>query len=542
METSPALTRERPESPNRPLGRAMAAAGLLACGLLFWNVSERPDNQLKDQKAARRYWEDVSVAISSFFYAGPQADVATINVGEPAAMDYRHHYEGYLLRMVDEQGIQPWEFWRTVRIRPSLRKDRIVPRDVDDPGRPALLSAAFRFMGGAAPYLGLWLGVLLAGPVLIWMAAELWRGGLPVAGTLLPVLIACSAFMVDILTLAYSAQAFYTVSVLLLVTMSVNAALGPSARPLRVILYLGLAGCVFAVCVLGRMSTMAMLPAFLMVIALKVSRLVPAPATRRVGTAVLAMALFLTPYALVRQSRHHAVWGDIWEGLGDFDRVYGYTWSDSVLRQVLRREGMDLGPGVGVEFENAQSEAILSRLVIDGITRDPEWYAQILMERALATLSQSKLWPYGPRDGRSVAPATRPNEGRTDVYYSMASSVDFLTLGRARLELPISFLIVPTVVLLALCVFSRRRGESPSTLERRKGYLWILALLAIGAASLPVLITTASAFEVQSFALVYFTGFAFLAEEGGRRLQAAWRGGFEVKGARERGPSPTEAR
>jgi hypothetical protein len=40
--------------------------------------------------------------------------------------------------------------------------------------------------------------------------------------------------------------------------------------------------------------------------------------------------------------------------------------------------------------------------------------------------------------------------------------------------------------------------------------------LAMGTAALPILITTASAFEVQIFAFVYFAGFAFLTEQ-------AWR-------------------
>ena len=43
----------------------------------------------------------------------------------------------------------------------------------------------------------------------------------------------------------------------------------------------------------------------------------------------------------------------------------------------------------------------------------------------------------------------------------------------------------------------------------------------MGTASLPICITTASAFEIQSFALVYFAGSAFLAEEVLRRF--VWR-------------------
>ena len=516
-------------------------AGLLACGVLLVNAAVRPGSRLDELKAPRRYWEDVSVGVSAYFYSGDQKDVPTIHVGIPIAMDYRHHYEGYLIRMVDELGIKPWQFWRTVPIRPSLKKDRIVPRDVDDPGRPALLAAAFRMAGAALPYLGLWLGILFACPVLLWMAWELWRADLPIAGTVLPLLIASSAFMVDILTLAYSAQAFYGLGALLLLVVSVHASLNRSPRYASLALRLLLAGSVFALSVLGRVSTMALLPAFLLAIALRVDVLVAATScrvSRRVWAVALAIAVFMTPYAMVRQSRHHAVWGDIWEGLGDFDREYGHVWSDSVLRNVLRREGMPLGPDVGVEFENDQSEQILRRLVLGAIERDPVWYAGILARRAVATVTQRKLWPYFLWDGEAVAPASHPNEGRTDVYYSMATSVDTLALGRFRLEIPVSLMIAPTLILVLLRVFSARAGLPPPLRARLNGYLGSMLLLALGTASLPVFITTASAFEVQCFALVYFAGFAFLAEEVQRHFQFVWKGGAAVVSGSSLPPMP----
>ncbi len=497
-------------------------AGFLACALLFLNAAVRPNNRLDELKAPRRYWEDISVGVSAYFYAGDKPGVPTIHVGVPIAMDYRHHYEGYLIQTVDELGIKPWEFWRVVPIRPSLKKDRIVPRDVDDPGRPALLAFAFRAVGGALPFLGLWFGIIFAFPLLMWMAFELWRAGLPVAGTVLPMLIASSAYMVDILTLAYSAQAFYTIGALLLVVVSVIAALNRSATSVTLALRILAAGCFFALSVLGRMSSMAMLPAFLVAIGFSAFALAaaqPQGASKRKWAAALALALFLTPYALVRQPGHHAIWGDIWEGLGDFDREYGHTWSDSVLRNVLRREGMVLGPGVGVEFENDQSEQILSRLVLGAIQRDPIWYARILAQRTIATLTQHKLWPSVYSDGRAVAEATSENEGRTDVYYSLATSVDTLALGKNRLEIPIGLLIAPTLILVGWRVF-RARGEGAGELrDRLNRYLGTLVLLAFGTAALPICITTASAFEVQCFALVYFAGFAFLADEVWRNLR-----------------------
>jgi hypothetical protein len=497
-------------------------AGLLSCIILFVNAATRQNSRLDELQAPRRYWEDISIGVSAYFYDGDKPGVPTIHVGVPIAMDYRHHYEEYLIRTVDELGIKPWEFWKVVPIRPSLKKDRIVARAVDDPGRPALLAMAFRAVGGALPFLGLWFGIIFSFPLLIWMAFELWRAGLPVAGTALPLLIACSAYMVDILTLAYSAQSFYTVGALLLVVVSLNAAWKRSATPATLAARLLAAGCFFALSVLGRMSSMAMLPAFL--VAIGVSALAALPPTvkslpRRVGAMALAIALFMTPYALVRQPGHHAIWGDIWEGLGDFDREYGHTWSDSVLRDVLRREGMQLGPGVGVEFENDRSEEILSRLVLGAIERDPLWYARILAQRTAATLTQPKLWPHVLWEGRAVAAATTPNEGRTDVYYKMVTSVDTLALGRNRLELPVSLLIAPTLILVGWRAFGARGERAAAARARLNGFLGTLLLIAFGTAALPICITTASGFEIQCFALVYFAGFAFLLEEMWRRFR-----------------------
>jgi hypothetical protein len=499
--------------------------GVLVCAILMGNAAVRPASALEDLKAARRYWEDVSIGISAHFYAADEPGVPTIHVGIPVAMDYRQHYRTYLIRVVKELGIKPWQFWRTVPIRPSLKKDRIVARDVDDPGRPTLIAAAFRMAGAALPYLGLWFGILFACPVLVWMAWELWGAGFKVAGTLLPLGIASSAFMIDTLTLAYSAQAFYSLAVILLVVVGVHACLSPTRSSRSLVVRLLLAGAVFALCVLGRMSVMAMLPAFLVALGLAAARIegatwkkVPASTVR---VAAFAIVLFMIPYALVRSPNHHAVWGDVWEGLGDFDRKYEHVWSDSVLRRVLVREGMQLPPGVGVEFENDQSEVILRRLVTDAITNDPLWYAEILVRRAGATLTQSKLWPHTLWEGVAVEPLSHPNQGRMDVYYSLASSVDYLALGPVRVEIPVSLMIAPTFILVLLRVFATRAGFAGPDRARLDGYLGVLFLLAMGTAALPICITTASAFEVQSFALVYFAGFAFLAEEAVRRFRPA---------------------
>ncbi|MEO8500573.1 MAG: hypothetical protein ABI565_06630, partial [Vicinamibacteria bacterium] len=104
-----------PELPELtpPAGHRLGAlvAGLLAAVLLLVNAAVRPSSALEDLKAPRRYWEDVSIGVSAYFYPGDQPGVRTIHVGIPAAMDYRQHYREYMIRVVNELGIKPWQFW-----------------------------------------------------------------------------------------------------------------------------------------------------------------------------------------------------------------------------------------------------------------------------------------------------------------------------------------------------------------------------------------------------------------------------------------------
>jgi hypothetical protein len=493
---------------------------MIAGGLLVWNTATRPDARLEDLKASRRYWEDVTIAVSGYFYR-KQPEVPAVNVGEGPAPDIRHHYRRYLLRMVEAERVQPWQFWRTVPLKPALKKERVVPRDFDDPGRPALLTFAFRLMDGPAPYLGLWLCTLLAFPVLVWMSRELWAAGWPVSGTILPATLACSAFVVDILTLPYSALGFYLLAALLLLCFACFATLAPRSSVPGLALRLALVGSGFALCVLGRIATMTMLPAFLVAAVVAFVRHGnPAFSTRpprwRWAGVIAAVSIFLAPYVAVRQPRHHGVWAGLWEGLGDFDRKYDHAWSDPALRAALRREGMDLPRGIGVEFESHEVEVLIRRLVLDHVLGDPSWWADILARRTLATLTQAKLAPWTPVDGRHIQASSHRNEGRIDVYYKLATTVDFFRVGRTAFELPIWLMAAPAVVLVALWLGAPRRGRSPEQRARLRGALGVMLTLAMGTAALPILITTASAFEVQIFAFVYFAGFAFLTEQ-------AWR-------------------
>src|SRR6185436_16724329 len=71
----------------------------------------------------------------------------------------------------------------------------------DDRGRAVLLTLAFRVWGGIVPFLILWLGFLFAGPVVSWMAFELWAAGRARVAALALVLLGLSPFFVEGLAL-----------------------------------------------------------------------------------------------------------------------------------------------------------------------------------------------------------------------------------------------------------------------------------------------------------------------------------------------------
>jgi hypothetical protein len=498
--------------------------GCLASAILVFNTATRPKATLDELRAPRRYWEDVTVGISHHLYRDAEEAATTVSVGSGPASDLRHAYTRHLIRTVEEEGIRPWQFWRTVRIKPYLKRERVVPRDFDDPGRPGLIAAGFRALGGVSPYLGLWLGALFCVPVLAWSAAELGAAGRLAAAAAFPLLLALSCFVVEVLALPYSAVGFYVLGVLVLACLAIYALLGRSTSTVGLLARLVAAGALFALCLLCRASTIALLPGFVLAIVLAMRRALAARggtllSWKGAGLALAGIAVFLLPYVAVRQPRHHAIWGDVWEGLGDFDRTKGHAWFDPALRRLLRSEGMRLHRNVGVEWESPESESILKHIVLREIAEDPLWYAEILVKRLGSTLSLSKLWPYGPSDGRTMTQALTENEGLMDSYYAMTTTVDFFGLGSWRREVRLGLLLAPSVLLATLWLAGFRPGPLFGHREALGRCVATLACVACGCLVLPVGITTASALETEAFAIVYFLGLALLLDQG----LAFWR-------------------
>jgi hypothetical protein len=508
-----------------------AAAGV---GLLAWTTAwtlGRGGDLLRDQP--KRFWEDISLGIGCCLHGEfPVTHNPFMKVRDPGGPVRYTEPRGALAAAVAEHGIQPWEFWRTAPFDHFERRapPKAFPR-FDDAGRPLLLCLLFRLLGGVAPFAIFWLGLLLAAPVLLWIAFETARAGWAAAGSVLLVLLGLSPFVAESLALPYAGIGFYVVDALLVLPLAVYAALGRPS-PAGLLARAGCAGVIFAIGTVCRGSGLLLLPGFALAVAIGAWRARGSAAGPLPGRAPwpllagLALGLFLVPYAVASGAvkrltarslaargearmvpQHHPVWFNLWIGLGDFDRTKGYVWEDGVASAVLVRHG---GSPIGRSLLDPANEVILRDLMLADVRADPLWYAGILARRVAATVTQWKLRPWGPWSGRAVAPRGHPSEGVIDSYYALTTTVDFVGAGPYRLELPLPVLALPT---WALAVFAWRR-PGPAGESRR--LLLVLLCLAVATLPLPVLITTAGGIETEAFALVYLAGAAFA-------LAAAWK-------------------
>jgi hypothetical protein len=94
----------------------------------------------------------------------------------------------------------------------------------------------------------------------------------------------------------------------------------------------------------------------------------------------------------------------------------------------------------------------------------------------------------------------------------MVTPLDVFVLGAWRREVRLELLWLPPLALLAAWGLARRRGAR-ETAGRLGGALLLLVCLVLATLPVPVLISTSSTFETQTFAFVYFCGAAFVAGE-----------------------------
>ena len=464
------------------------SAGLLASALLLFNTAANREREFARLSTPRRFWEDLTVAAAGLAHGewpgAPEPGAAK----RLAAM--RLTTERAIIAGALDAGIRPWQPFRTLPPPRSVARQSVTLRPGDDKGRALLLTLGYKLLAGVAPALGLWLGAFAMIPILFWTSWELARAGFPRAAGVFPLLVACCSYVVEVLSLPYSAVGFYTLAILALVPFAVYALLrrptfaGLLARTLA-------AGLILALCALCRSGTLLALPGFALAFAVGLAR-----AERRLAypLGLLAgAALLVGPWLAVRPAEHRQPWMALWQGLGDFDASYGHSFYDPDAKEALRDAGVELRKTAGVEFENPENDRVFRSLFYESVAKDPLWYARILLKRVGATIVLAPLWPHGVSRGEAAAAPLAARDKAREVYYRLTRTADWFTLGKWRVELPMPLLIAPPLLLIALVLARRAPRET----------LLLLASLAIAALGLPVLITTASALEPQAFMIVY---------------------------------------
>jgi hypothetical protein len=496
-------------------------AGLGAGALLLFNTAVvRSSTDFRQEGLYRRLWDDLTVGIDRYLGAGSAAGQQGAEDEPRGFADRREMYRGLLIRGVRREEIRPWQFWRTLDRRPfqSSAGELKVP-ETADPGRALLLAGGFRLLGGVAPFLILWLGALAALPLLVWTAWDLAEAGFPLAGALFVVALSCSPFVVETLSLSRSEVGFHVLGLLVVAAQAAHGIAGAPASTRRLLGRALTAGTTLALLGLCRSGCLSMVPALGLALLLGARRRPPEahPGTGPWQRGAAALLLLVLPFALVRQEQQHDTWQAIWEGLGDFDRAKGHYWADAKALEVLQANGIS-------RLRSPAAEGVFRGIVLREMREDPLWYAGILGRRVLATVTQAKLRPWGPRDGISMAESDSPNAGAMDKYYRYTTTVDHVGLASLRLELPLLVLWLPTGLLAGAWLLARRR-EDAARAARLGRQLQVLCCVGLAALPAPVLISTAAAQETQAFALVYLLGGAFLLEEAARGWRARLRGG-----------------
>jgi hypothetical protein len=320
-----------------------------------------------------------------------------------------------------------------------------------------------------------------------------------------------SPFVVESLSLAHSAVAFYVIAALLLVALGLYAFLGGDRFARGFVVRASAASVGFALCCLCRAGTLLMAPAFGVALLVALARIVPSRVQgggwRRALLAGVLTVTFVGPYLLVRPTEHHNFWISYWEGLADYGTERGYSWQDRDLKRWLVARGRK--PFEHPRDVSPEDDAYMGQVVRQDIRADPAWFAAVLGRRFVDTVSLAKLAPYGPRDGYSIQPPP--------LHYKYTTPADWFGFGGTKVELPTSFLWSGSLILLLWWAHAalRSKAELKRRLEDR---LALVLSLAAATLALPVLMTTAAGMETETFVLVHFLGFSVLVQAVAERL------------------------
>lgn len=406
---------------------------------------------------------------------------------------------------------RPWEIvpGSTLTLPGGVR----LGRRLDDVGRPLMVSQAFRVLGGVSPFLVFWIGVFAMAGTLAWAVFELSETGRGSTGLALAGLCSASAFLLDVALLGYSPAAFHLAGLFVVLALAVFAQNGrPSVRALLV--RATAAGLVLGLCALGRATVLTFAAAVGLALLVSLRRTLGEKwRTRRAGWLAIALvalvalpsvALFgaarrLNDETVARYGKERlAAYHDavlIWKGLGDFDREKGYEFWDMAGQAAVRK----VSPNGTFDREGERN---LWRSILADIRSDPAWFAGILGQRLLATVAFPKLWSRQSVDQAPFFKATSKNEGVIDAYYSLCRQVDRFALGRREVELPTWMLLLPACVWLAWWSLARGAGRSAAASRLRSAAFPVLCL-SLAVLPTPILISTATAIEPQSFLLVH---------------------------------------
>ena len=496
---------------------ALPARALLltACvtALAFANAAAlRAHWDLDNLGTSRRYWEDMTVAVSLYETRG-WGPTPALPLNEALVQHVNARLKELLPRAEQRVDLRPWEFWRTVPLRSFSNIAPFELRFSDDTGRARLSSLGFRWLQGIAPYLPIWLPFLGFIPLVFWIAFESLRSGEGGAAAVFLLLAACSAYFLEALTLPYSTAGFHLLAGLTIIPLSLFA-FGPNPTPWGLWSRVGVTAAALHVATWCRSSSIIFLaPAALLFLIALLRIEARSSLKRRAGLALLLIAALLAPKALAPKQAHE-VWIGIWEGLGDFDREHDHVWHDPTARMALDREGYSMkirGP-----YWTVETEAIFRRLVLRDVTKYPLWYTKILIKRVIATVTQWRLLPTARDSGMTYTLPQHPNEGVTDTYYNFVKTVDVFTAFGRTWEAPLWLLWLAPIAFTGSNLARRR-----ASFRMRAG---VISSFALGALLMPVAITTASGIETQLFAFSFLLCAAFLATDAVRSLRSSAAG------------------
>ena len=490
---------------------------MVAAGGFLWafGVSAKP---LPAYLSGWRGWDDLAIASTYFrdrgFPVGPYEIANRYRRTSPEFRAFRRP----LVKEFRERPVS--EAWTSLDVTDLVGQRAFPVTRVDDAGRAFFLGALFRITGGIRPLFLVWLPITLVALALGWIVFELAYQGKTTAALVTAALFCLSGFFREASAQSYAAYGFYLAAGLGLLAFCIAMSQDLSLRSA----WPRLAGASAILCLAfpARNAALLMIPGFLAAwmsafrsertwrqrvaaLALALAALVGLPFVVEAGIDVSAG---VTLKSIQRDkwptpgSTGHDIWPTLWIGLGDFDRTKGHVYLDEAARAAVIAAGFNdrLEPG---------AQQHLRGVILGEITGDPLWFAEIVLKRASATFFLDKLRPMASTALKSYAPSSHPSEGAFDSYMELAPTADQFGWRRGSFEVP-AFLLWAGWPLLGLL------SVGP---DRQKGrHLRILCPMVLGFLACPVIVTTASAIEMQAMAGVHFLAWGLALDRLVRRL------------------------